>query len=77
MDTDGNLMLYKGLTAGRTNLWASQTVGKGTAPYTLKMQASDHHLVLYDRAGDNIWSTEVDDGNWEDGTYLSLQDNGN
>ena len=70
-------MLYKGLTNGRTNLWASQTIGKGTAPYTLKMQAHDHHLVLDDSAGDTIWSTDVYGGNWEDGAYLSLQDDGN
>ena len=77
LETDGNLILYKGLTNGRTDLWASQTGGKGTAPYTLKMQAHDHHLVLYDSAGDTIWSTDVYGGNWEDGAYLSLQDDGN
>ena len=77
LETDGNLKLYKGLTNGRTNLWASQTAGRGTAPYKLKMQAHDQHLVLYDGNGDAIWSTGVYGGMWVDGAYLSIQDDGN
>ena len=77
LEDSGNLKLYKGLTNGRTNLWASQTGGKGTAPYTLKMQAHDQHLVLYDVNGDAIWSTGVHSGMWADGAYLYVKDDGN
>ena len=74
---NGNLILYKGLTTGRQNLWASQTSGEGTAPYRLSMLAADNHLVLTDKNGDTIWSTNVYGDKWKTGAYLALQEDGN
>ena len=77
VQANGNLILYKGLTNGRESLWASQTSGKGTAPYKLTMLTADNHLVLTDNNGDTIWSTNVYGGNWKTGGWLSVQDDGN
>lgn len=49
---DGNIVLY----AAGTAIWASNTNGKGTAPYTLIMQG-DGNLVLYDSTSTGIWDT--------------------
>ena len=74
---NGNLILYKGLTSGRQALWASQTFDEGTAPYRLSMLAADNHLVLTDKNGDTIWSTNVYGDQWKTGADLVLQDDGN
>lgn len=52
---DGNLVLSV-IGNGNKTLWASNTNGKGVAPYTLTMQ-NDGNLVLADSKGENIWSS--------------------
>lgn len=62
---------------GRESLWASQTSGKGTSPYTLTMNSGDNNLVLTDVGGVTIWSTDMEEGGWVTGSYLFLKDDGN
>ena len=76
MQTDGNLVLYKGSRV----LWASGTDGQGNGPYELRMQ-SDNHLVLYDTDSSVIWAPGVhigkDDKQWAKGAYAIIEDDGN
>jgi len=52
MQGDGNLVLY----SDRVPVWASQTQGKGMAPYTLRLQ-QDGNVVVYDRNNTPTWAT--------------------
>lgn len=68
MQTDGNLVLYSN---GRA-IWASNTMGKGSAPYRCTMQ-SDGNLVLHGSTAEH----------WASGSYNNsyseahMQDDGN
>ena len=59
---DGNFVFYehyKFFSQEKTRVvWASNTAGKGTAPYTLKMQG-DGNLVLYDKYNNAQWATNT------------------
>lgn len=76
MQTDGNVVLYK----GSKHLWASNTNGDGKGPYELVMQ-SDDHLVVYDVNSKVIWYSGVyigkDGYQWAKGAYAVIQDDGN
>ena len=76
MQTDGNVVLYK----GSEHLWASNTNGEGKGPYELVMQ-SDDHLVVYDADSKVIWYSGVyigkDGYQWAKGAYAVIQDDGN
>ena len=66
---DGNLVIY-GSSANDVSLgsgvctansaciatWATGTQGRGSAPYTLKMQ-DDGNLVLYDSTSRAVWAS--------------------
>jgi hypothetical protein len=68
MQTDGNLVLYKGSTA----LWSSNTAG--TAGQFVIMQ-DDGNLVVYTAASVGLWSSATaGDGC---GVYLAVQTDGN
>jgi hypothetical protein len=67
MQTDGNLVVYKGSTA----TGSSSTAGSGSGNY-LAMQA-DGNLVIYTSAGQAVWAT----GTAGSGNYLVMQDDGN
>lgn len=72
IQNDGNLVLYRGGTA----LWASDTNGRGQAPYRLVLQAEDNHLMVYDRNNTAIWGSDVHStGGY--GAYGVMQDDGN
>ena len=75
--SDGNLVLYHCSDV----LWGSKTAGKGRAPYKLKLQDNDNHLVLYDTDSKAIWSTGVykgkDGKQWKEGGYASVTNDGN
>jgi hypothetical protein len=65
--SDGNLVLYDGLTA----LWASGTSGRSVG--VCIMQA-DGNLVIYDQSDRPIWAS----GTWRDpGSRLVVQNDGN
>ena len=76
MQTDGNVVLYK----GSEHLWASYTHGQGKGPYKLVMQ-SDDHLVVYDADSKVIWYSGVyigkDGVQWAKGAFAVIQDDGN
>ena len=57
MQGDGNLVLYN----GKTPVWASQTMGKGTGPYRAAMQ-SDGNFVVYDIKNTPTWATGTNRG---------------
>jgi hypothetical protein len=78
MQTDGNFVLYSAGSfngKGKDNpIWATNTMGKGTAPYKVWMQ-DDGNLVLYDSKSP-IWASNT--GGKGKGPYkLLLQDDGN
>ena len=52
MQGDGNLVLYQGGAAR----WASNSNGKGTAPYRLVVQ-NDRNVVIYDRNNSATWAS--------------------
>jgi hypothetical protein len=58
MQGDGNFVLYKNLPSGTPAIWASNTHGKGTGPYVLKMQ-EDGNLVIYDSTGAATWASNT------------------
>ena len=81
MQYDGNLVLYTNhKTTHNQALWASESSGKGSLPYTLFMQP-DMNLVVYDISNTAIWSTDVYIGKgvhvWTTGGHAKLQDDGN
>ena len=53
MQGDGNVVVYN----GNSPIWASQTGGKGSAPYKLVMQ-DDGNLVAYGANG-AIWASHT------------------
>ena len=72
--------MYKG--SANDAIWAAGTRGKGTAPWKLKLQDWDLHLVLYDKNSNAQWATGVYKGKngneWGiNGGYLLVQDDGN
>ena len=77
MQSDGNLVVYKGNDA----IWASNTVGKGNAPYTMSLQGLDNHMVVYDKDLKFVWGTgayfDKMNNNVVDGGYAIMQDDGN
>ena len=82
MQNDGNVVLYKKTVATSTDLWASNTGGhQEGAPYTLSMQSSDNHLVVYDRNSKSTWYTGVYIGtngdNWARKGFAVIDDDGN
>ena len=82
MQPDGNLVLYKRscYEGCWVAIWASQTTGKGSSPYKLKMQGSDNHLLIRDTEKTAIWATNVfiaDHSPWKEGGFAVLQDDGN
>jgi hypothetical protein len=70
--TDGNLVLYKGLSTGNP-LWSSNTDGKA-AGGRVKMQ-TDGNLVIYNANGTAIWSTHTADAG--PNSRLVMQTDGN
>ena len=66
MQTDGNLVLYKGATA----LWSSQTDGH---PGAYVVMQTDGNLVVYSAAGQALWDSQT---HGYSGAYLILQDDG-
>ena len=77
LQSDGNLVLSHCSDV----LWASDTNGKGRAPFKLKLQNHDNHLVLYDADSKAIWATGVykgkDGKQWKEGGYTRLTNDGN
>lgn len=69
MQTDGNVVLYDGVTHGA--LWHSQT--HGTAGEVAVMQ-SDGNFVLYDAAGNAVWHTST---HGHPGAMLRVEEDGN
>jgi hypothetical protein len=67
LQTDGNLVLYRGTTA----LWSTNTSGK---PVTEAVMQPDGNLVLYDAQGHPLWYSGT---NGHPGAYLAVQDDGN
>jgi hypothetical protein len=53
MQTDGNLVEYCDGGAGGV-IWASNTQGKGTGPYTLSLN-NDGSLTIKDGSGNQMW----------------------
>jgi hypothetical protein len=53
--TDGNYVIYD---STNKPMWASNTYGKGAAPYRTVMQ-SDGNLVLYDKNNQPIWASNT------------------
>ena len=77
MQDDGNLVLQ---TKEGKALWASDTAKKGSAPYRLKLQAHDMHLVIYDKDDTAIFATGTyikKDNEWTAGGHAKLEDDGN
>jgi len=73
MQTDGNIVLYK--YPGQKVLWSSKTYGKGSAPYTLKLQ-KDGNLVVFDGRKVMTWTTGTA-GKGAGPFQLMMQDDGN
>jgi hypothetical protein len=73
---DGNFVIYNGNNFISSNaVWASQTGGKGTAPFKLVPQ-NDGNLCLYDGAGNCTWASNT----WNKGQApykLVMQDDRN
>jgi len=69
MQTDGNFVVY---THGQAK-WASNTNGKGTAPYRLVMQG-DGNLVVYDKNNQATWAAGTNGRG--DGAHMVMQDDG-
>ncbi|HLX48992.1 MAG TPA: hypothetical protein VKS82_11720 [Streptosporangiaceae bacterium] len=64
---DGNLVLYE----GSTPLWASNTVGRGSADAIMQ---GDGNFVVYNSSGGAVWNS----GTWgHAGAFLVMQDDGN
>jgi|NOAtaT_6_FD_contig_111_537912_length_1593_multi_5_in_0_out_0_2 hypothetical protein len=76
VQTDGNFVLYTSNSfESKHAIWSSNTYGKGTAPYQLRMQ-DDGNLVLYDAYQKPIWASDT----WNKGSkphHLVQQDDGN
>ena len=79
MQSDGNFCIYFG---GLYCVWASNTCGKGSGPFELRMQ-DNGNLVIYDRTGEATWASGTvmtgvisakmqDDGNLV--LYMNLHD---
>ena len=82
MQNDGNLVLYKKIGKAKTHLWASNTGGhQEGSPYTLSMQSSDNHLVVFDTNSKITWYTSVYIGkngdNWAKKGFAVIEDDGN
>ena len=76
MQSDGNFVVYSAKGAnGRQQdhaTWASNTNGKGSAPFRFAMQ-EDGNLVLYDSTGRPLWASNTDKkGN---GPYRTIMQN--
>jgi hypothetical protein len=67
MQTDGNLVLYR----GRTALWGSGTEGH---PGASALMQTDGNLVIYSKAKTALWNTATYAHN---GAYLAVQNDGN
>lgn len=67
LQTDGNLVLYRGTTA----LWSTKTSGK---PVSQAAMQADGNLVLYDAQGHPLWYSGT---NGHPGAFLVVQDDGN
>lgn len=73
---DGNVVLYDGRNFSPDRaIWASNTYGKGSAPYRLIMQ-QDGHLVCYDAKNSPTWATGVYNKGHH-GYVAVMQDDGN
>jgi len=78
LQVDGNLVGYTSCDFRKENaFWASNTAGKGAAPFRLDMQM-DGNLVVYDRDSKPTWSSHTH-GNKDSGQrdYLIIQDDRN
>lgn len=75
MQADGNFVVYHQHLSNAKPLWASNTNGKGTAPYRLVAQ-NDGNLVIYDSDDSATWATGTNGKN-EGGIDLWMQDDGN
>ena len=69
LQTDGNVVLYKGTTA----LWATGTNGKGVTTFSVQR---DGNLVAYTREDNAVWSTGTN-GKSGGETTLFMQNDGN
>jgi len=59
MQDDGNFVIYNGTNFQSQNaVWASNTGGKGSAPFHLAMQ-NDGNLVVYDRYNKPTWASDT------------------
>jgi hypothetical protein len=67
LQTDGNLVLYRGTTA----LWSTRTNGK---PVHVAAMQGDGNLVLYDAQQHPMWASGT---NGHPGAFLTVQDDGN
>jgi len=68
MQADGNLVVYDytGVAADAAGAatWASDTCGRGEAPYELEVQ-SDGNLVLYDATRAATWASRTNEAKEE------------
>jgi len=71
MQGDGNFVVYK----HDASTWASDTMGKGQAPYRCEMQ-EDGNLVVYDGTNAAIWASDSN-GNGNAPYELEMQSDGN
>ena len=73
MQDDGNFVVYK----GGAPIWASNSQGGGSGPYTLHMQ-EDNNLAIFAKGEQEIWSSGTKTGHATAKTgYLEMQDSGN
>ncbi len=79
MQHDGNFVVYSSKSSnGKGNdnaIWASNTNGRGQAPYRTVMQ-NDGNLVLYDKSNAALWASGSN-GKGTGPYKLVMQDDGN
>lgn len=73
LQTDGNFVIYK--NPEKKVLWSTNTYGKGSAPYTLKIQ-NNGNIVLFDARKFMFWNS-VTGGKGKPPYKLTMQNDGN
>lgn len=74
MQADGNAVIYKPTSSGRTPIWASNTVG---APGAYIAMQTDGNLVIYRPNGGIVYGNRIPTNTTGSGAYLVMQSDGN